>query len=70
MEAYGPCIAIVVGLIGLSMNVRAIMSGENSLARVGRNRSEAARAFWAETSVLTLMSLALIILGLQILDWI
>ncbi len=68
MDRYGAYIAIGVGLLGLGMNLRAIMSGENSLARIGRVRAKMPRAFWLETGLLTVMSLALVILGMQIAD--
>ncbi len=70
MDGYGPYVAIVVGLLGLGMNLRAIMSGENSLARIGRVRAKTPRAFWLETGLLFVMSVALVILGVRIADWI
>ena len=70
MDGYGAYLAIGIGLLGLGMNMRAIMSGENSLARIGRVQAKTARAFWLETGLLTVMSVGLVFLGMRIADWI
>ena len=70
MEAYGPYMAIAIGLVGLWMNIRAMATGKNSLARIGKSRVKMPRAFWMETGFLTVMSFWLIILGMQIANWI
>ncbi len=70
MHGYGAYVAIAVGLLGLGMNLRAMASGENTLARIGRIRAKTPRAFWLETGALTVMSAGLIILGMRIADWI
>jgi hypothetical protein len=70
MEVYGPYIAMAIGLIGLVMNIRAMVTGENPLARIGNSRAKAPRAFWLETGLLTGMSFGLVVLGMQIADWI
>lgn len=70
MDGYWAYIAMAIGLLGFGMNVRAILSGENSLARIGRFRAKTPCAFWLETGALALMSMSLVILGMQIAGWI
>jgi hypothetical protein len=63
-------IALAVGILGLLMSLRAFRSGHNSLAWIGIDRDKNSNAFFLETGLLTVLSIALISLGLQLANWI